>query len=328
VLNEIDPSRLPTYQELLDRKDAPAGSSWGVFGHGDQRGTLNLLTSASALRGSALVRSGVSFGLDHEVGAFAPPVSPNRKAAAHTIYSRHDGRVRDDKLDDFYLQVTSQIDGLRHHRHAVHGFYGGTPDTEIDVDTEALGVQLAGEPGIVGRGVLLDVQRYRQERGTKFDLSTAEPITVDELDEIAAAQGVAFETGDILLIHTGWAEYALGLSDEQKTELSVNRNFCGLVQSRETLAWVWDHRFSIVASDTVAVEMMPSAPTSPFSENVNGMLHPDLIALLGVWLGELWKLGPLAADCARDGVYEMLVTAKPINLVGGVGSPPNAIAVK
>jgi hypothetical protein len=58
------------------------------------------------------------------------------------------------------------------------------------------------------------------------------------------------------------------------------------------------------------------------------MMHPDLIAMLGVCLGELWKLDELAQDCANDGVYEVMVTCKPLNLVGGVGSPANALALK
>ena len=40
------------------------------------------------------------------------------------------------------------------------------------------------------------------------------------------------------------------------------------------------------------------------------------------------RLDELAADCAADGRYEFLLTAKPLNLTGGVGSPPNAIAIK
>lgn len=323
------PARIPTYDELLNRTDAPPGSSWGVFGPGNERGTLNNLGSHTALRGAELVRRGAVFGLDYDVDAFSPPVSPNRKAANHTMFSRHDGQVRDDKLDDYFLQVTSQIDGLRHHRHPAHGFYGGVRDDDVAVGQPALGIQQASDPGIVGRGVLLDVQRYRSEAGRPLDLGAAEPITTAELQDIAAAQGVTFEPGDILLIHTGWAKYAIeDMSQSSKKLLSENRFFCGLAQSQETLAWIWDNRFSVVASDTVAVEVMPSIESSPFVNNVNRMMHPELIAMLGVYLGELWKLGPLAEDCAADGVYEMLVTSKPLNLIGGVGSPPNAMAIK
>jgi hypothetical protein len=58
------------------------------------------------------------------------------------------------------------------------------------------------------------------------------------------------------------------------------------------------------------------------------MMHPELIAPLGVHLGELWKLDELAEDCARNGVHECMATAKPLHLVGGVGPPPNALALK
>jgi hypothetical protein len=36
----------------------------------------------------------------------------------------------------------------------------------------------------------------------------------------------------------------------------------------------------------------------------------------------------VANACRRDGAYEFMVSVKPLNLVGGVGSPANAIAVK
>jgi hypothetical protein len=32
--------------------------------------------------------------------------------------------------------------------------------------------------------------------------------------------------------------------------------------------------------------------------------------------------------CAADGSYQFLLTAKPLNLIGGVGSPASAMAVK
>lgn len=40
----------------------------------------------------------------------------------------------------------------------------------------------------------------------------------------------------------------------------------------------------------------------------------------------MWALEELADDCAEDQVYEFLLVAKPLNLIGGVGSPANALA--
>jgi hypothetical protein len=82
-----------------------------------------------------------------------------------------------------------------------------------------------------------------------------------------------------------------------------------------------------VASDNAGVEAYPVDPGEETPErgpSHNGMLHRPLIALLG----ECWKLEELAAACAADGRYEFLRTAKPLNLIGGVGSPANALAVK
>jgi hypothetical protein len=53
-----------------------------------------------------------------------------------------------------------------------------------------------------------------------------------------------------------------------------------------------------------------------------------MIAMLGLALGELWNLEDLAADSAATGNYYAFITVKPLNLVGGVGSPANALAIR
>jgi hypothetical protein len=45
-------------------------------------------------------------------------------------------------------------------------------------------------------------------------------------------------------------------------------------------------------------------------------------------LGELWDLSRLAVDCERDGRYEFFLTSAPLRVSGGVGSPPNVLALK
>jgi hypothetical protein len=44
--------------------------------------------------------------------------------------------------------------------------------------------------------------------------------------------------------------------------------------------------------------------------------------------GQNFDLEELAADCARDGVYEFLLEASPQPFVGGLGSPVNPVAIK
>ena len=49
---------------------------------------------------------------------------------------------------------------------------------------------------------------------------------------------------------------------------------------------------------------------------------------LGIHFGEYWFLEDLADDCARDGVYEFLLVAPAMPVMGGTGSPVNPIAIK
>lgn len=328
---------VPTYAELQARADGPPGSAWGLFGPDDQVGTMNFLTPERAVEATRLVRRGQVFNLDFPVNAFVPAPAGTRPAAQHHMFSNNPNH-RDDWLDSYYLQSSSQIDGLRHIRHPRHGFYNGVPDEEIEVGSPSLGIQHVAEKGIVGRGVLLDLARHFERIGSPIDPTSNQMYTTADLDATAAEQGVELRSGDILLLHTGWARHFLSLSDEERTAFASHICHPGLEQSEEMIAWLWDHQVAMVASDDSGVEAHPVKPDSglidpedPLPEkgvNHNGMMHRPLIALLGLSLGELWDLDELADDCAADGVYEFLLTAKPLNLVGGVGSPPNAMAVK
>ena len=40
---------------------------------------------------------------------------------------------------------------------------------------------------------------------------------------------------------------------------------------------------------------------------------------MGMPQGQQWELDELAADCAADGVYECLLAATPLPIVGGLG---------
>jgi hypothetical protein len=113
--------RLPTYAELLDRTDAPPGTAWGVFGPDDELGTLNLLTPERALAAARLVQRGEVFALNWAIEL--PDPHPFRQPPRRNQLGF--GVGRDDWLDNFYLQGSSQWDSLRHIAHPRHGFYNG-----------------------------------------------------------------------------------------------------------------------------------------------------------------------------------------------------------
>jgi kynurenine formamidase len=330
------PKTIPTYDELLARTDAPAGSAWGLWGADDQLGTLNLLTPDRVVRAAGLVRTGRRFNLDHPVNAFEPYPSGTRRPAQHHTFANNPYH-RDDWVDSFYMQSSSQIDSLRHIGHPEHGFYGGRTKEEINDSSDVLGIQNYARAGIAGRGVLLDVDRYLAAQGRPLQLNDPTAFDADLLDAVVEAQGVALEEGDLLLIRTGWAGRYLALTPQERTELNAARSTPGLAQTEAVVRWLWDHRVAMVAADNTGVERFPPQDSDFFVDGLprpergpdhNGMIHRPLIALLGMAMGELWALDELAADCAADGRYEFLLTASPLNLAGGAGSPSNAIAIK
>ncbi|MFI1395868.1 cyclase family protein [Streptomyces sp. NPDC020681] len=319
---------LPSYAQLRRRTDAPAESAWGLFGERDEVGTLNLAGPEQARAAAACVHTGQTLCLDYPLTAFDPPIAPTRGALRHTIFSRHRAH-RDDVLDGFYPQAASQLDGLRHRRHQEHGFYNGTPDAEITEGSPALGIQRWAERGIVTRGLVLDVSRFRRESGRPIDHEGGEHLDATALEDALAAQAVRPRPGDALLLHTGWTQWYLGLDPAAQRRVRDNRRFTGVDQDHDVLAWLWDHRFAVIASDTYAFEALPARDDSPFGGTTDhGMMHQQLIAMLGFAVGELWRLGPLARASADDGRWTCLLVAQPLNLPGGVGSPANATAVR
>jgi hypothetical protein len=47
----------------------------------------------------------------------------------------------------------------------------------------------------------------------------------------------------------------------------------------------------------------------------------------GTPIGELWNLEQLAEVCKKENKYSFFLTSAPLNVHGGVASPPNALAI-
>ncbi|TPV51153.1 cyclase family protein [Pseudarthrobacter phenanthrenivorans] len=318
----------PAFAELLRREGALAGTSWGLFPDAT-RGTPSFITPQAVVEARNCIRTGRVFGLDYPADAFDPGMSLKRGAPRHTIYSSHPAH-RDDFLDSYYLQGSSQIDGLRHRRADDVGFYNGTPDQRITEGTPDLGIQEWADSPIVGRGVLLDLAGYRAAQGNPIDHDAGEPLGLDLIQAVLDAQSAGLRQGDILMLHTGWSEWFLGLPAEEKQRMRESRRATGVAQSEEFVAWAWDQRLSLLAADNFAFECLPALPSSPYREsapNDHGMMHQQLLAKLGMPLGELWRLGPLARHMRSAGQWDAFITVKPLNITGGTGSPANATAL-
>jgi len=320
--------RLPRYDELPVRPGAPAGSSWGLWGDDDTLGALNLLTPERVARAAQLIRRGESFGLEWDLSLPNPPFFGRPPLDMKVIVSAAHGNGENDFLA-FNPQGSSQWDGFRHigageGEHFAARYNGLTSETH--------GVHHWARKGIVGRGVLADVARWREHVGRPLQMAASDAVTAEELLATLAFQNTEVEPGDILCIHFGWPAFYEGLADEVRMKLSTLRapRAPGLMAGRRMVETLWNLHVAAIAADNAQVEVAPFSAGLSEEEAAGpyNNLHQHLLPLLGVPLGELWNFGPLAEDCARDGRYEFFLASAPMNIRGGVSSTAAAVAVK
>ena len=317
---------LPKFGELPYVGETQERHAWEVFGPEDQLGSVNLLTPEKVKHAAGLIRTGQVFNLSLPLNFPITLYGGFRsKGYRHHIEVGRGGR--DDYVDNFAMQGSSQWDSLRHIRFREYGYYGGRQDGDLDEKGE-LGIEHWAQHGIVGRGVLLDGARYMETQRTPLDMTKKFEMDGTFLEKVAHAQKVQPEPGDILMLRTGWLEWYKSLDERGREALRDTLGVgeaphaCpGLAASQETAAWLWDRQIAAIAADNVAVEALPVDPAVGFQ-------HRRLIALQGMPLGELLDVEELARACAQDGSYEFMLVAIPLNLPGGVGSPANAYAIK
>lgn len=321
---------LPSYDELPVREGLPQGSSWGVWGEEDFFGCLNLAGPEKVLDAARLVRRGAVFALNLGLELPEPPLF-GRAALQHEVRGRESGWAQDDEILLWNTQVSSQWDGFRHINHPRYGAYGGLAD-------ERHGIHHWARRGIVSRGVLADVALYREKEGSPLRQGKSDPIEPSDVEGALASHAVSVETGDILLIRTGFLSWYRSLDSSARSALAEDQKWPGLRQGRKTAAFLWNLHIAGVAADNPSFEVWPPGALLTSEEMESARQDPDLLPeifvhlsllpLLGLPIGELWDIDALAADCAADGVYEFMLASAPLNLSGGVATPPNALAIK
>lgn len=313
----------PSMEELL--QGTP--SNWGKWGDADEVGSLNYLTPAEALRGVAEIKTGRAFTLQRLIGdPQGDPVWPSRSPAVRTMLldeSTWDGddapafpgglHYADDRIEAF-LQGSTQYDALG------HVWYGGQIWNGYDARTTVGGLDKASvEPiaqrGVVGRGILLDMARFRG----KDALDAGETFDHNDLIACAEAQGTEIKPHDIIVIRTNYIQRFF--DDREKFYATFTEP--GLTFSPELVEWFQQMEIPNLATDTIANEVT--------YDPVSGValpLHCALMRNLGIALTEICDLEELAADSADDGQYTFLYTAAPLKVHQASGAPVNPIAIK
>jgi kynurenine formamidase len=343
-------------------KQRPPNSNWGEFGADDQRGRMNWVTREKVLEGVAEVKEGITFvlslPLDYPGGsALNPRRHPPRIGATQRNGRQNfcyavaqDNPLNTDVICDdlvlLTLQYSTQWDSFAHvggmfdadgdgKPEAVfyNGFKAGehikpSPVVPAEAGTHdplrfegsragALGIQNLAEHGAQGRGVMIDLHAHFGRK--------RHAVGYDDLQRIIDKDKVKVERGDIVCLHTGFAELLLELKKNPTPELL--HNTCTGLDGRDEklLQWISDSGLSVLAADNYAVELIPSAPWKTASHAMLP-LHEHCLFKNGIHLGELWYFTQLAGWLREHKRNRFLLTAPPLRLPGAVGSPATPIA--
>lgn len=307
-------------------------SNWGRWGTDDQAGTLNHVTREHVVAAAGLVRSGrvVEMGLPLDesgpqdggggFGRFNPihlMIRDGADVAAGTtirdFYGGEDKHLRgtDDVLI-LPLQSGTQWDALAHIFFEGRMYNGGEASMVGSKGALVNDITTACDR-MVGRGVLLDVPAAL---GVRW-LEPGYVITADDLDRTIERQHSDVGRGDFVFVRTGqiaqirdrgtWGEYAGGPAP-------------GLGLS--SVPWVADREVAAVATDTWGMEVRPNE-----TADTNQPLHIIFIVHMGLWVGEIFDLEPVAQACEQEGRWEFMFSGPPLHITRAVGSPLTPLAI-
>ena len=321
-------SQLPSFASLPTVEDMPHGCAWGLFDQGDQRdelGTLNFLTDDNTKKAiEQEVKTGRRVQLDWSLDQMKFPGFGRDTSSHKLIDLSFLGVTASDDTITFNTQQSSQWDGLRHFAHQESKLlYNGVPNQAMYTDPKdlRLGMQRWVENGgIAGRGILIDWASWyaAQHAGHMPEANKDNAISLADLKACLEHQGTHLQPGDILIIRTGFIAWHNGANDEQLKAQQSSGTSIGLAQDPELVAWLWDNHFSAVAADNPALEAWPPK---------GQLLHEFLIAFWGCPIGELWNLEELSKVCREHKRWSFFLTSSPLNIPGGVASPPNVMAI-
>ncbi len=317
-----------TVQDALDEYIARY-TNWERWGREDQIGTANHITDTMVRDAARNVRTGqvVPLGLRFDQngpqtganGRFNCLRYSNATGTDHALQRQmwaggplpREMGFADDTVV-LHLQSATHWDSLCHIFHRGR-MYNGYPASEFTAQGGTHNGSEALAATLVGRGVLLDIPRAK---GVPW-LEDGYAITSEDLQAAAEHGKVTVGTGDILLLRTGqmarcrqegWGTYAGGDAP-------------GL--SFFTIPWLAGREVAAVASDTWGLEVRPNELPDSFQP-----FHIPALVYMGLLIGEMFDLEPIAKACAEDGAYDMLVSAPPLAFTGTAGAPPGPVAIR
>ncbi len=298
---EIGAAEIETWLEEL--------SNAGRWGDDDQLGTVNLITPEKRKAAATLVKEGISVSLAHPTLTDSNLDNANPWEHALLLSGETQGPWAVDRLAVvFHGYAHSHLDAACHMFHDGK-MYNGYPRESVTAQGCGEMAIDALRDGIFTRGVLMDLPRLRGERW----LEPGTPIYPQDLEAWEEQAGVRVGEGDVLLIRTGrWARR------DSEGAWDVSALSAGLHAS--CAPWLRERGVAVLGSD-VASDVFPS--------RVEGYSHPVhllVLVAMGMPIFDNLDLEALAEEAQKQRRWEFLLTAAPMPIPGGTGSPLNPIA--
>jgi kynurenine formamidase len=318
---------LPSEAEVLSWFDTL--SNWGRWGAEDTLGTLNLITPAKRVAAAGLVRTGEVVSM---AWALDTPPQPEHSSGSPQRLFVLTGQGLDDpaRVAPPGLSTTDRAAvAIEYIGYVFHGYsvthldalshvfwdgkmYNGAP---AELVSSALGATnlavTVTKDGMITRGILIDAARHR---GVDW-LEPGEYVSGDELREIVSAAGLTVESGDALLLRTGYGKRKIERGPEAVG--AVGR--AGWHASCIPLFHEWG--VSFIGADT-AQDVMPSG----YAE-VRMPVHSVGLVAMGLYMIDNMNLEALGSTCSAVGRSEFQLVVSTLPFKGATGSPVNPLAI-
>jgi len=280
-------------------------SNWGRWGADDEIGTLNLITPEKRRRAAALVTEGISVSLAADADTVSAVDNPN--PWQHEMIG-----IASDRLAITYHGIAhSHLDALGHINNDGVFYNGYRPDRDEVVANGHPRQSIHNvKNGIFTRGVLIDIPRLK---GVPY-LEPGTPIYVEDLEAWERQAGVRVGSGDALFVRTGvWARRLV--EGPWLRGRAPGGRSAGLHPS--VIPWLKERGIAVMGSDH---------PHYVSPSNLPGAVHDFALLYLGMSLFDNLDLEALAEVADEHGRWEFLLTAAPLPIRGGTGSPINPLA--
>jgi kynurenine formamidase len=280
-------------------------SNWGRWGKDDQIGALNLITPAKRRQAAALVKEGFSVSME------ADPDTVKAVDNANPFELKMLTIGSDEIAVNYHGIAHTHLDSLAHINDNGVFFNGYKPDAATVLKQGHAKNSIHNvKNGIFTRGILIDIPRLK---GVPY-LEPGTPIYVEDLEAWEKKAGIKVSAGDALFVRTGvWARRkAVGPWLRGRAE---GGRSAGLDPS--VIPWLKQRDIAIMGSDH---------PQYVSPSSLRGAVHDFALLYLGVHLFDNCDLEALADAAAARNRWDFLLTAAPLAIPGGTGSPVNPIA--